>query len=116
MGSGTIAPMPVYEFRCLSCKAKFATLIGMTAEPDDERCPKCGSTETKRLVSRFARARNEDARIDELADRVETMSEPDSPGAMRRLVRDMGKAMDEDMADEMEEMYETDLSGDGEDA
>lgn len=107
--------MPVYEFRCLVCKAKFSALIGMTAEPDDESCPKCGSRDTQRLVSRFARARSEDARIDELADRVETMGEPDSPGEMRRLVRDMGKAMDEDMADEMEEMYEADLSGVGED-
>ncbi|MCW5943029.1 MAG: zinc ribbon domain-containing protein [Fimbriimonadaceae bacterium] len=105
--------MPVYEFRCLACKAKFSALIGMVAEPDDESCPKCGSKETRRLVSRFARARSEDDRIDELADRVETMGEPDSPGAMRRLVRDMGKAMDEDMADEMEEMYEADLSGAG---
>lgn len=113
--SGTIRPMPVYEFRCLACKAKFSALIGMTAEPDDESCPKCGSKDTQRLVSRFARARSEDALIDELADRVETMGEPESPAEMRRLVRDMGKAMDEDMADEMEEMYEADLSGAGED-
>jgi putative FmdB family regulatory protein len=107
--------MPVYEYRCQDCQAKFPLLMGMTAEPDDERCPKCGSARIGRLVSRFVRGRDEDARIDELADRIEGMEEPDSPAVMRRLVRDMGKAMDEDMADEMEEMFEDDIAGGGDD-
>lgn len=84
--------------------------MGMTAEPDDERCPKCGSKKVGRLVSRFARGRSEDDRIDELADRLEGMGEPDSPAETRRMVREMGKAMDEDMADEMEEMFEEDAT------
>ncbi len=83
----------------------------MTAEPDDLTCPKCGSLGAERLVSRFVRGRSDDDRVDELADRVELMGEPDSPTAMRSLVREMGKAMEEDMADEMEEMYEADISG-----
>jgi hypothetical protein len=83
----------------------------MTAEPDDLTCPKCGGSGAKRLISRFVRGRSDDDRVDELADRVELMGEPDSPSAMRDLVREMGKAMEEDMADEMEELYEADLSG-----
>lgn len=105
--------MPVYEFRCQGCGAKFSALIGMTAEPDDDRCPTCGSPEVLRLVSRFARFRSEDDRIDEMADRLEAMGEPESPAEARRVVRELGKAMDEDMADEMEEMFDEDLASEG---
>jgi putative FmdB family regulatory protein len=105
------APMPIYEYRCKACNHKFSALIGMTAEPDEEKCPKCGSHEVSRLVSRFARLRTEDDRIDEMADGLEVMGEPDSPTQMRHMAREMGKAMDEDMADEMEEMFESDMEG-----
>ena len=103
--------VPIYEFRCEACKKKFSILVGMTAEADDERCPNCGSPKTHRLVSRFARYRNEDDRIDEMADELEVFGEPDSPSEMRGMVREMGKAMDEDMSDEMEEMFEADMEG-----
>ena len=105
--------MPVFEYRCADCKRKFSTLIGMVAEPDDERCPNCGSPNTAKLVSRFARFRTEDDRIDELADRLETMGEPDSPSEMRDVMKEMGKAMDEDVSYEIEEMFEADMSGEG---
>lgn len=103
--------MPIYEYRCADCGRKFSALIGMTAEPDDEACPHCGGRNAERLVSRFSRLKSEDDRMDELADRLETVGEPDSPSEMRRLVKEMGKAMDEDMSDELEEMLDADLSG-----
>lgn len=87
--------------------------MGMTSEEDNESCPHCGASGAQRLVSRIARFRSEDGRIDELADRMELMGEPDSPSEMRELVRDMGRAMDDDMADEMEEMFEADMEGEG---
>lgn len=62
-------------------------------------------------MSRFRRGRDEDARIDEMADKLEIMGEPQSPAEMRQIVREMGKAMDEDLSDEMEEMFESDMDG-----
>jgi|GEM_PF-610049 len=103
--------MPVYEFRCADCQRRFNALIGMTAEPDDERCPHCGGHNATRLVSRFMHGRTEDDRLDELADRMETMGEPDSEREMRAMVKEMGKAMDEDLSDEMEEMFDADDGG-----
>ncbi|MBV6458879.1 MAG: hypothetical protein HONBIEJF_02018 [Fimbriimonadaceae bacterium] len=103
--------MPIYEFRCVGCGKKVALLVGMTAEPDEEVCPHCGSRELTRLVSRFIRGRDEDARVDEMADRLEAMGEPESEAGMREVMREMGKAMDEDMSDEMEEMFEADMEG-----
>ncbi len=106
--------VPVYEYRRAGCGKKFSALIGMTAEPDDEKCPCCGSTlDTSKLVSRFARLRTEDDRIDALADGLEARGEPDSPQEMRSMMREMGKALDEDMGDEMEEMFEADMEGEG---
>ena len=105
--------MPVFEYRCQKCGKKFSVLVGITADPDDDRCPQCGSTEVSKLVSRFARRRSEDDRVEEMADRLDSMEEPDSPSEMRGMVREMGKALDEDVSDEMEEMFEADLeSGD----
>lgn len=110
---GILFAMPVYEYRCADCHKRFSLLVGMTQEVHDEKCPHCGSGNFSKLVSRFARYRNEDDRIDELADNLETMGEPDDPKEMRRLVREMGKAMDEDMSEEMEEMFEADMAGEG---
>ena len=109
--------VPIFEFRCQDCGKKFSDLVGMTAdssggdEQPSAKCPHCGSERTSKLVSRFQRYRNEDDRVDAMADRLELMGEPDSPSAMRDMVREMGKAMDEDMSDEMEEMYEADMEG-----
>jgi putative FmdB family regulatory protein len=107
--------VPIYEYRCQDCKKKFSALIGMVAGADDEKCPHCGSNNTSKLVSRFIKGRTEDDRVDEMADQLETMGEPDSPSEMRQMVREMGKAMDEDMSEEMEEMFEADMAGEGED-
>lgn len=83
----------------------------MTADSGLEPCPKCNSTDAERLMSRFMRGRSEEDRLDEVADRLETMGEPDSGSEMREVVREMGKALDEDMGDEMEEMFEMDAEG-----
>ena len=104
--------MPVFEYRCSACGKKFSALIGMTAEADDEKCPHCGSHEVSKLVSKFARGRNEDGRIDEMADRLDAMEDQDSATEMRQMAREMGKALDEDVADEMEEMLESDFESD----
>lgn len=103
------SPMPLYEFFCKACKKKFTTLFGMTAEPDDSQCPYCGSNDTKRLVSRPARYRTEEQRLDDLADRLESMPEPDSPSEMRKLLREAGEALDDDVSDEMEELFEAEM-------
>ena len=100
--------MPVFEYRCADCDRKFSALVGMTAAPDDARCPHCGGRETAKLVSRPGRYRTEDDRMDEIADRLEGMGGDASPSAIRETMREVGKALDDDASDEMEEMFETD--------
>ena len=84
----------------------------MVAGPDDTNCPHCSSKNTSKLVSKFARHRNEDDRIDAIADRLDLMSEPETGADMREIVRELGKATDDDVSAELEEMFEADMEGD----
>ena len=106
--------MPIFEFVCNDCIKKFSLLVGMTSEPDELICPHCSSSNIEKLVSRFRKGRSEDDRMDEIADRLEIMGEPESPSEMREMVREMGRAMDDDLSDEMEEMFESDMAGEDE--
>ncbi|MEQ1934347.1 MAG: zinc ribbon domain-containing protein [Fimbriimonadaceae bacterium] len=103
--------MPIFEFRCQDCQTKFQTLVGMVAGADEVVCPKCGGKRSDKLVSRFIRGRTEDDRVDEMADHLELMGEPESPTAMREMMKEMGKGMEEDLSDEMEQMFESDMLG-----
>lgn len=101
--------MPLFEYRCEACSKRFSLLIGLTAQSEPELCPHCGSPKVARLVSRFSRGRTEDDRVDEITDRLDMMGDPDSPSQMRAMARDIGKAMDDDMSDDLEEMFESDF-------
>ena len=102
--------MPVYEYVCSVCSKKFSLLVGVTAERESEKCPHCGSVKFVQVVSRAARARSEDERLDELADKFDTMGEPESYSQIRETMREAGCAHDDGMADEMEKMLESEES------
>jgi putative FmdB family regulatory protein len=45
--------MPIYEYRCRSCKNCFERLVPAGAA-DGQSCPTCGSADVSRLLSLFA--------------------------------------------------------------
>lgn len=104
--------MPVYEYRCLKCRKRFTKLLGIAERDNPQTCPVCGAAESKRLVSRVARLRTEDQMLDDLADSLEFAGDPDDPQTMRRFMREMSAAMDED-PHEMEELFEEELAAEG---
>ncbi len=104
--------MPLYEYLCKKCGNAFTLLVGVIAEDDEEKCPRCDSSKIERVPSRVQRARNEDERLDDLADRVEQLGEPETYREMRRQIREAGEALDDSAADEMEEMLEASEEGD----
>lgn len=65
-------------------------------------------------ISRFKVGRSEDARVEEAADRLEQMDDEADPIGVLQQVREMGKALDEDVSDELEDLFETDMSSDNE--
>ena len=106
--------MPLFEFRCQDCQKQFTFLTGFIAENNDPACPRCGSLQLKKLISRVARGRSDDERMDSLADRLEN-ADMDDPRDLRRFAREMGREMGaetgEDMSDEMEELIEAEARG-----
>ena len=106
--------MPVFEFTCNTCNnnRKFSVLVGVVANTAPPVCPRCGGTDLKKAVSRFARVRSEDEALDALADRADT-ADMDDPATMRRFMKEMASEMGED-ADEFEQMMEE--TGDDENA
>jgi putative FmdB family regulatory protein len=44
--------MPIFEFKCLSCNECFEILVMTQDEQVESRCPKCGSENFERLLSK----------------------------------------------------------------
>jgi len=45
--------MPIYEYVCMKCNERFSLIQSMNSAKDETKCPKCGVTEVKKLVSSF---------------------------------------------------------------
>lgn len=100
--------MPIFEYTCNACAniRKFSILVGVVADVAPPACPKCGSTDLKKAVSRFARVRSEDEALDALADRADS-ADLDDPATMRRFMKEMASEMGEDMeGEDFEQMME----------
>lgn len=46
--------MPLYEYSCADCQARFEVLQAVGAGTDGLHCPSCGGTELSKLLSTFA--------------------------------------------------------------
>ena len=46
--------MPIYEYRCAECRAKFEKMRPMSQADAPIACAVCGSSETSRALSLFA--------------------------------------------------------------
>ena len=44
--------MPIYEFKCLKCEEFFEVIVMGSTEDGIKGCPKCGSDEFERVVSK----------------------------------------------------------------
>ncbi len=53
--------MPIYEYVCLKCNDKFALLQSLYPPEKQTECPKCLSTEVKKVMSSFSCASSQDS-------------------------------------------------------
>lgn len=97
--------MPLFEFRCDECSRRFTLLVGMTAEQNEQKCPRCGGLQLRKLISRFAVARSEDDLLESVAD-PSTLGDPEDPRAMGDWMRRVSREMGEDLGDDFDEMVE----------
>lgn len=97
--------MPLFEFRCQDCNRRFTLLVGMTAEGAKKACPRCGSENLRKLISRFAVLRSEDDILDDMAD-PSSLGDPEDPKAMADWMRRVSREMGEDLGDDFDELVE----------
>lgn len=95
--------MPLYEYRCTSCKKRVTILTLRASETVDEVCDKCGARTLERLMSRFAMGRSDEARLDALADpsNLSGLDEND-PGSVARWMKKMSREMGDEAGDASE--------------
>jgi len=99
--------VPIYEYECRGCNRRVSLLIRSLASQEAPRCPRCGSDELSRLMSRFATPKSEEARLEAAADPSQfgDLDEND-PQAVARFVKRMGDATGEDLGDDLGEAME----------
>lgn len=102
--------MPIYEYRCESCGAKFSVVFWPPDHPEP-RCRRCGSTEARRLISRVALVRGEEDRLERLADEVSGVDE-DDPRSVARWTRRLGREMGEELGEDFEQALDEASSSD----
>ncbi len=99
--------MPIYEYLCHDCRKRVSVLVRSISNPGTPACPRCGGAHLERLMSRFARVRSEDARLDALAD-PSSMGDLDEndPKSVAKWAKKMGKDLGEDLGDDFDEMVD----------
>jgi putative FmdB family regulatory protein len=111
--------MPIYEYLCPACNGKFQKLVRGFSDPEGLACPRCGSLDVRRAVSRFATLKSEEDRVEALADpsTLAGLDESD-PRSIARWAKRLGKELGEDAGEDWDEMVDQMLEeelGDGED-
>jgi putative FmdB family regulatory protein len=97
--------MPIYEYRCRACRRRFRKLVPLHFG-GSLSCLHCQSDQIERLLSRFAAPRTEEAALDAITDEFGAMADSDDPQALRRLAREMGGALGEDLESDLEAMHD----------
>ena len=94
--------MPIYEYYCTDCRQRVSLFYRtITAAIETEPvCPRCDGENLRRLISRVAVLRSEEARLDALADpSMFSGLDEEDPRALGRMMRQMSNEMGEEMDD-----------------
>jgi len=101
--------MPIYEYFCLDCRKRVSVFFRTFSAASDDAacCPQCEGARLRRLVSRVAVLKSEDARLDAMSDPSFMAGlENEDPRALAGFMRKMSDEMGEPLDAEMSEMVE----------
>ncbi|MGH7935310.1 MAG: FmdB family zinc ribbon protein, partial [Candidatus Binataceae bacterium] len=86
-------------YECEKCHRRTSVLTLRASEKVDAACDHCGATTMRRLMSRFAMPRSEEARMDALADPTNFSDlDENDPKSVARVMRRMGQQMGDEFA------------------
>jgi putative FmdB family regulatory protein len=99
--------MPIYEYRCRSCRRKSTFLTLSVSAALNPKCQHCGSADMEKLVSRVSTIRSEESRVESLSDpsSLSGLDEND-PASVSRWMKKMGREMGDDVGDGFNEEIE----------
>ncbi len=99
--------MPVYQYRCLTCKKRFETFMSYN-EYGQKRviCPHCHGDQVERRIGRIRIAKSEESRLDSLTDPSGLEGLENDPKALGKMMRKMGNEMGEDVGPEFDEVVD----------
>ncbi len=99
--------MPIYEYLCRDCGRVSTYLVMNLREAFHPACQRCQGPKMTKLISRVARVRSEENRLESLADpsRLGGIDEND-PASMARWMKRMGKEMGEDLGGDLDAMVD----------
>jgi putative FmdB family regulatory protein len=106
--------MPVYEYRCGSCRRRSSKLFRTFAEVATPQCPYCGAApeQMTKLISRVAVMKSEEARLEQLADpSMFADVDENDPRSVARWARKLGESMGDDLPEDYGEMVDQLESG-----
>lgn len=111
--------MPIYEYLCPGCNGRFQKLVFGYSDPAGLACPRCGSADVRRAISRVSIVKSEEARYETLADpsKLAGLDEND-PRSIARWAKKLGKELGDEAGDDWDElvdqMMEEELDGESE--
>jgi putative FmdB family regulatory protein len=106
--------VPIYEYDCQGCRRRVSLLVLAPSSAPAPACPRCGSAELSRLMSRFATVKSEDSRLESLADPSQYGDvDENDPRSVARFMKRMGQEMGEDLGDDLDAAMEESLAEDG---
>ena len=106
--------MPIYEYFCQDCKKVSSYLVLNIHRPFRPKCKRCSGSKMRRMISRVARVRSEESRLESLADpsHLGGLDEKD-PSSMARWMKRMGKELGEDMGEDFDAMVDQAMEEEG---
>jgi len=99
--------MPIYEYRCDDCGRPSTIFVRSLATYTVPACPRCKTGTLRKLVSRFAVLKGDEARAEALADPSSFADvDENDPKSLARWARRFGKEMGEDLGDDFDEVVD----------
>lgn len=99
--------MPIYEYMCTHCNGRFQKLVWGFSDPPGLVCPRCQSEQVRRMVSRFATVKSEEARMDALADPSTFAGlDENDPRSVAQWAKKLGKELGDEAGEDWDEMVD----------
>ena len=106
--------MPIYEYRCQDCGRVSSFIVLSLKTPFHAQCPKCQSRKMTKLISRVARVRSEESRLESMADPAKLGDiDENNPASMARWMKRMGKEFGEDLGEDFDSMVDEAMEEEG---